>query len=303
MFIATVFYYLVNDTVPTEYLGRFISAFRVVGTAGMFTFNKWVLPMAETHFREIFVGAACLYLFAFLLICWRVREGPYPPPPPVDRSKGIVWGAIKDYIRTCFSDRLFLFFFATNACFYASQTVVAFNTLFAQSIGVDLRSVGNVNAWLTLVSMILMYPFGMLTDRVGPLRLLALVYLLLLSLAVFGFVGVRDYSSWLILSIFMFPLLQIRPMLEMTFQMRLLPRARYGQFASANGMVISAVAASSALGAGWFMDRMKDLSVDKSRYYHWMFMWTAAFLLGAMVCLILLWRELRHRNSVASDAS
>ena len=90
LFIASVFYYLFADVVPTQFLGRFMALFRVAGTCAGFVFNLLVLPHADTHLPWIFTIVALVYLVSFLLMCFHVREGEYPPR------------------QTCQSDRTFL---------------------------------------------------------------------------------------------------------------------------------------------------------------------------------------------------
>ncbi len=82
-FVASVYYYLFNDVVPQELMGRFYGLFRVVSAGAAFIFNFCILGYAGVPAmqRWIFVGAGAMYLVAFGLMCWRVREGQYPPPP------------------------------------------------------------------------------------------------------------------------------------------------------------------------------------------------------------------------------
>ena len=80
MFINTVFWYFFNDVVPNAYMARFLGLFRVVGSLAGMLFNWFLFPVALTHFRWIFLGAAVLYFAGFMMMCWRVKEGKYPPP-------------------------------------------------------------------------------------------------------------------------------------------------------------------------------------------------------------------------------
>ena len=80
MVVASIYYYLFNDVVPSHLLSRFLALFRAVGTLAGFVFNRYVFGMAESHTRHIFISAALLYGVGFLLMCWRVKEGEYPAP-------------------------------------------------------------------------------------------------------------------------------------------------------------------------------------------------------------------------------
>ncbi len=86
LFVTSVYYYLFNDVVPEAFLARFMALFRMVGTAAGALFNAFVFRYASpirpdlSHFGH-------LYLIAFGVMCWRVKEGVYPPPPPLQGDK------------------------------------------------------------------------------------------------------------------------------------------------------------------------------------------------------------------------
>jgi MFS family permease len=86
LFVNSVFWYLFNDVVPAQLLGRFYGLFRMMGTIAGVGFNLFVFKYAESHTREIFTGAALLYFFGFGLACLKIKEGEYPPPPPADEG-------------------------------------------------------------------------------------------------------------------------------------------------------------------------------------------------------------------------
>ena len=93
MVVASVYYYLFNDVVPAEVLARFMSIFRIVGVLSGAVFNWFFLKYAVSHMTEVFLLAAGLYATAFLLMCWKIKEGEYPPPPVhPDGGTGLVSG-------------------------------------------------------------------------------------------------------------------------------------------------------------------------------------------------------------------
>ena len=47
MIVASVYYYLFNDVVPEQYLGRFMAIFRAIGTAAGALFSFFVFPYAR----------------------------------------------------------------------------------------------------------------------------------------------------------------------------------------------------------------------------------------------------------------
>ncbi len=79
----SVFGGLVNDVVPRELLGRFFGLFRIVSLIAGIIFNFWIMGHAEDHFAAIFMGTGALYGIGFSWICFKVKEGEYPPPEPI----------------------------------------------------------------------------------------------------------------------------------------------------------------------------------------------------------------------------
>jgi maltose/moltooligosaccharide transporter len=310
LIIYAVYFYLFNDVVPEALLGRFIGLFRIVSHTASFLFSLLVFPHAMTHMRMIFVGAALLYFSGFMLMCWRVREGEYPPPPPLDEARTPLLAAVKTYFRECFTIRLFLYFFAFMALMQASWAVNPFYNLFLLSIGLSMEQIGHYNAWLYIPGIILLYPAGIVTDRIGPQRgyLAIMPFYLLYALA--SYFLVRDFQSWIWVAIFYLPLNAMRGVVEGTMAYSTLPRQRFGQFASANALVSSLVAASAGVVAGAFMDLFKRW-YGAEDYYRLIFLWMLTFWTLAAGVLVLLYREWRRVQALqklpdvhdASDAA
>jgi hypothetical protein len=126
MFVASVYYYLFNDVVPHQFLGRFMAAFRVVSQLSGSAFYFFIFPFSETHFTEIFVGASILYGTVFFLMCRFVKEGEYPPPPQMTSpSKSAVLAGIKTFFVESFSNRFYwLFYLWTSAAAAAGEVAL-----------------------------------------------------------------------------------------------------------------------------------------------------------------------------------
>ena len=78
MFVGSVFFYLFNDVVPAQFLSRFMGVFGIVGTGAGALYNYFIFQYAQSHMREIFIGAAVLYLVGFGMACLMIKEGEYP---------------------------------------------------------------------------------------------------------------------------------------------------------------------------------------------------------------------------------
>jgi WD40 repeat protein len=113
-FVGTVYWYLFADVVPQKFLGRFMALFRMVGFgAGLIT-GFVIGPNAISHMKIIHVGVAALYFLGFGLMCWRVKEGEYPPVTDVG-ARTTLMEKIKLYFRECFTHPIFVWFYLVTA--------------------------------------------------------------------------------------------------------------------------------------------------------------------------------------------
>jgi hypothetical protein len=77
-----LFIALINDTVPRPVLGRFFGAFRIVSLAtGAGFFALFFRNELVAVFQPLLLTITAVYLACMLLVCWRVREPAYAPPP------------------------------------------------------------------------------------------------------------------------------------------------------------------------------------------------------------------------------
>ena len=139
LFTQSVFYYLFNDVVPRAFLARFVALFRIAGGAAGIFYNAVIYQYAQLHMGLVFLGAALLYLVGYTMMCWKVKEGEYPPPPPyVDGEHGFV-ASVKTYILECYSHRFYWFIFLANSCQALTWVSGAFGLLLStQYMGFSL---------------------------------------------------------------------------------------------------------------------------------------------------------------------
>jgi Na+/melibiose symporter-like transporter len=181
---------LINDVVPAVLVGRFFGLFRLVGLGVAIIFNFWVMGKADQHFQLLFAVLGLLYGTGITLMCLGVKEGQYPPPPPIpegDRAYGAL-GWLLMYLNDCFSNPYYLWFFATIT--FGLVTFVPVNTfmvLHARSVGMSDDLFGKCLALGYLISLVLSYPLGILADRFHPLRLGVLFSVLYAVIAALAF--------------------------------------------------------------------------------------------------------------------
>lgn len=271
MVVASIYYYLFNDVVPAHLLGRFFSLFRVVGTLGGFFFNYFIFGMAGTHMHEIFIGLALLYGFSFAIMCWKVREGQYPPKPV--EKRGSVWGGIKNYFSQSFCHPIYWWFYLAYALFnWAGVSLIFWVFFLRDELGLSLDVIGKYRSWASLFVILLAYPFGVLVDRWKSQRvmLLGTASMATANLACFFFI--TDKWTYLIfVSLWTIPFFLIQIANAVWFP-DLLPKSHYGQFASAASLISSVAMIGMSPLCGWLLDWLQD--------YRFAFLWSA-ILLGA----------------------
>jgi hypothetical protein len=83
IFVGTLYWYLFNDVVPSRVMSQFLSFFRIVGNLAGIIYSGFIFPHALEHFRFLFIAAGVFYVAGYMAMCYMVREGGYPPPPPL----------------------------------------------------------------------------------------------------------------------------------------------------------------------------------------------------------------------------
>ena len=301
LFITSVYYYLFNDVVPAILLARFMALFRIVGGCAGAGYNFFLLKYAKTHMQEIFLVAGLLYLIAFIMMCWKVKEGDYPPPPSyVGAQKGFR-AALRTYGDECFTHRFYWFLFLANSCvamtWISSSYTLLYQTLY---LGLSLDFIGKVSGTTAVIGIILLYPAGMFSDRFHPLRVLLIVAVTQVILGPLGiaFAMMRPTMSmhlvtWIYLgfSVIGLPFATLYAAAELPTLMRLFPQSRYGQFCSANALVRSIALIVGGVACGVFLDLVKKLNPAPEYCYRFLSVWSFTFQAASAIFLYLLYRE------------
>ena len=279
MVVASIYYYLFNDVVPTHMLSRFLALFKAVGTLAGFFYNRYVFGLAETHTKHIFVGAAVLYGVSFFLMCWRVKEGDYDPPSPQDHRHPGIFGSIRMYFRQCFSRAYYVWFFVGTALFSVASASVQFRVFFfRENLNLSLDNIGKINSWPAILMLALFYPLGWVSDKIKPIRMVMLSTVLLIAMNAACFFLIRSERSALVWLLVMAIPTTMFLVSNLPMYAELLPRAQYGQFCSAQALVNSVFLFAGNWLCGQFLDFVKD--------YRQTFVWSLAF--GALSFLAML---------------
>jgi len=272
---------LINDVVPREVLGRFSMLFRIVSTLAVAAFSFLAFPHAETHYSQIFLGAALLFGVAYPMMCFKVKEGSYPPPeqtPDGWRSHATV------YFRECFGHPFYWHLFLGTAFITVGGASTPFILLMNLSLGLDLKQIGWIAGGAGLLSLPVFFAAGLFVDRWNLVRMFYrgrviqtvisagfMVYLVV-ELSVRQVLVLTVSLNLVLLIITAVMLVAMVPM-----NMMLLPRDRYGQFASALSLVVGAAGVLGGLLMGGFMDAMRWLHDGSDFAYRYAPVWMTVF--------------------------
>ncbi len=285
---------LIADVIPSEVMGKFTGLYRALGALGSLVFSRWVFGWVEANTLLVYAVIGLMYAGAFLLLAWRVKEGAYPPAPP--KAKGGRIGAVKTYLRECFSHRFYLNFYVATFFNWASLAPMAYIVFFAtkagqpgyaETLGLSLDEFGKVKGWTFLVQIPVFLIVGQFVDRFHPVRI-AVVGMFLETVSYLGcYWFIRDANTLLLwlcinqvaIAIYLGAFAALAP--------RLLPRERYGQFLSANGVfgIISLIMAPPLVGR--LMDAIRDY-----RYVYLLCAFCTALAMLASWTLYLQWKKL-----------
>lgn len=287
-----IFIALVNDTVPRKVINRFFAMFRMVSLGAGVYFNYSLISKADTHFTVLFLSIAGVYFAAFMVMCAFVKEGTYPPPPPIEKI-GLV-SKIRLYFVECCQQSFYRTVFATMAL--AGLTFVPVNifSLFAaKSYGIDTGDYGYSLAVTYVIGFAVAFPIGWLTDRFHPMRTA------LASLALYGCCMVAAY--WIVRGpqtfLAMFVVHGVAAGLYNTAVAGLLPmlfpREQFSQFFSATNILVNLLSMVASPVLGQIMD-------VTDHNYRLMFLLAGLIAFAACACWLLLNRGFNRYGGVKS---
>ena len=298
MFVGSVFWYLFNDVVPAQFLARFMGLFRIVGTAAGALYNFFIFQFAESHMREIFIGAAVLYFVGFGMACLMIKEGEYPPPEGESDNSSSGMKGIKTFFRESFSHKFYWFKFLSSSFSAIVGAIGMFSIFFNREMGLSLDQIGKINAIGSIAMMAAMYFMAIFVDRWHPLRIW--VYGV-----VFGVLGNFMSLVWLFVTLpgNYFFWMNLGNVLIGTFlgalvgvaglpsEMRIFPQSRFGQFCSAQAMLRSIFSMISGILAGLFIDLVRNLCHGSDYAYRFIFLWITVFSAISAIFTIKVYRE------------
>jgi maltose/moltooligosaccharide transporter len=300
-FVNSVYWYLFNDVVPPQLLGRFNGYFRIVGSIAGGIYNWFLFQHSVPYFREILSGVAILYFVGMGVMCLKVKEGSYPPPPEEEKYEGF-FGKLKSVGKESFSNRFYWYFYLMSGVGALAGGVGMFTVFTNQQLNLTLQQQGILRTVGAFGGLIATYYASVFVDRWHPLRISTYN-------AIGGAFGA--FGSWIWLFITLPSAVVFWPALigSITGQfaaamgalcgiatfMRLMPRSLYGQFSAANSVIRAIGRIAAGVLAGLFLDFLRWWLQDSTFaakfgpdfVYRFGFLWSGTFsVLGAIVtCL------------------
>ncbi len=288
-FVTSVFWYLFNDVVPEQLISRFTSWFRMVIMVTGMLYNELVFPYVESHFKEIFIGAAVLYFFGFGSMCLFVKEGEYPPPPQnTDGATGPV-AALKTYARECMTLPHYWYLFLIGIFGTLAGACGMFSIFFQKiTMGLNLHQIG----WLAVAGAITCFfcvpVAGWMGDRFHPIRVVLWGTILAWVVSPINFIWLfwrpdpwTFYYCSLAQTVFLGCPIGMMCQMDFPMLMRLLPKERFGQYSSCRVLLTSIVGIFSGALGGAFLDIMTKHYGEKTAYCFipfWSFVFSTASL-------------------------
>lgn len=297
IFVSCIFWYFFNDVVPENLMARFVSWFRIVNAGASTLYNWFIFKHAETHFMEIFVGAGVLYLIGFGLMCLKVKEGTYPPPPEnIGGQKGPV-ASVKTYFTECMTTRHYWYLYLTTLGAAITTSANIYTIFLQRHIGLSLDQIGKLSAISNISYITWIAILGFLADRFHPLRITIIGKIGALILAPLGLVWLFwqppanvVFTYYAILSAFGTTAIgALSAIVEIPLLMKIFPRSQYGQFCSARAMCGSFFAITASALTGFVLDYFQKSIGD--RVYLFLPLWSIFGLSITIVSLLLLYRS------------
>jgi MFS family permease len=280
---------LVTDVVPKEIVGRFFALFRVVGLGAGMLFNYYLFGKAQEHYFPIFLSIAAVYAITFTLMCLKVKEDKnLPPPPPIPDARGLIntfLQAAHSYLRECFANPYYRWVFLASALGFTAMAPLNLYTIYyAQSLDMDMATLGKYGTVLLFIGLVQAYPIGWLVDKFHSLRVTIVATGLFVVVALTSFFTVRSASDFGIAYIACGIMAAFWVTAWWPLGTMLFPKEKFGAF---NSVQLVANAIGQVLVGpicGWTLDLM-------GHDYRYIYLWVAGLAILALPAYLIVYRK------------
>jgi MFS family permease len=249
---------LTNDVVPRPVLGRFAGMVRVLSLICGIIFNWFLFGLIKAHFRWIFLALAAVAALTMIIMCLKVKEGDYPPPPEVAGEGGLskLFNSTKTYLVECFRNPYYRWVFMALALAGLSLGPVnGYILRYSEQMKLDTGIYGKIKATNHFCGMLFALPIGILADRFHPLRMTIVTLSLYALTLLMGSIFIQGPKTFAVAAFGHLFVSGLYISASGALGQMLLPRLKFAQFASAAGVItaIGTIVISYALAI--FLDR------------------------------------------------
>jgi Na+/melibiose symporter-like transporter len=231
--VLAIFSYLYWDVVPQVVLGRWTGLSSAMSNIGTFVWGFFLMGYADHHMKALCVSVSLLCLVIYLLSVWKVKEGEYEK---VDKHEKGAWLApIRAYFVECYSDPFYLWIFGA---FFVASLANASNQFKGYYLKYDLHAdyniIGKFSAIPSLIPIILGYFVGMIADKLHPIRIYVPTYCLWGTICFLSYFFIHNEVTFLIWTCLTQVAIFANGVTYGALLPQIYPRAKFGQFCSAN---------------------------------------------------------------------
>jgi maltose/moltooligosaccharide transporter len=277
--LQTVLYYLYADVMPSVFMGRFLAAFRLVGSLGTLVFQWYLLPRFEVQPVMVWTVSGMVYLIFFMLMIYFVKEGQYTAPETIS------WvGLTKNYIKNGLGNRYIWFLWLTLGTVALATPSWSFIILYAkEELGLSLEKIGHFTAYGTMATIALALPAGWLIDRYGARLVWGISATFLGAVNLWAYLFVYNEVTLIIYMIGNFGVNAFLSTALMPMLYNHIPKDRFGEVVSAQSFVVQSFmfVSTNALG---------QMIVWLAQGYKVSFAWSGLFLVLTPIFLFFLMR-------------
>jgi hypothetical protein len=281
-------------------MGRFMGTMQIVGGAAGFVYNYFIFQYAETHMREIFLGAAVLYFLGVGMMCLFVKETEHPALTEEERKSASGLKAVQAYFKESFSHKFYWTKFAYIATTGINTAGISvFTVFFYKEMGLTLGDIGKAAAILSVGGMATAYFASIYIDRWHPLRIITysaiLAVVFNISNFVWAFLTLKPEAFfWLHLlgaGLIVGISNSVAYVANLPFDMRLHPHSRFTQFCSAQSLMRGACTIVAGVAGGMYFDVIKSFFNGSNYAYRFGFLWSTFWLILGAVLIYKLYRQ------------
>jgi len=217
----------------------------------------------------IYGGLAVAFMVIYLTSLVMVKEGEYPPPAP--RKEGNFFTPVRAYFTECFGEARYVWIYAAVTVNMMAGIPGLYKLFFTRDVlGLNLDTIGKMSAWPSIIMVLLAYPLGALIDRCKrPVRLLIPTMFINAMISLLCYFFLRDKWTLLYANIMTGMVGFFWGNCFSVLNVTAFPRAKLGQFSSANAVTHQVACMLLAWPVGMLFDYLNN--------YRYAYLWSATF--------------------------